>query len=49
MKSADALQLAAALVACADQTTRHSFVTLDTRLARAALQEGFSVPLFESE
>lgn len=43
LKAADALQLAAALVACGDQTTDHVFVTLDARLARAAAQEGFCV------
>lgn len=45
LKSADALQLAAALVACADATTEHGFITLDDRLGQAAMREGFAVPL----
>jgi predicted nucleic acid-binding protein len=41
--SADALQLAAALVACEDRPTSATFVTLDERQAAAARREGFSV------
>lgn len=44
LKSADALQLAAALVACSEAPTTHHFITLDEKLARAAQREGFVVP-----
>jgi uncharacterized protein len=43
IRAADALQLAAALVACNEQPGRLPFVTLDDRLAQAALAEGFEV------
>jgi predicted nucleic acid-binding protein len=43
LRSADALQLGAALVATADAPWRAHLVTLDTRLAEAARREGFSV------
>jgi hypothetical protein len=39
----DALQLAAALIACGYQPTRLDFVTLDNALASAARAEGFVV------
>lgn len=41
--SADALQLAAAIVASEDQPASLPFVTLDDRLAQAAEREGFVV------
>lgn len=41
--SGDALQLAAALTWCADRSEGHAFVTLDQRLAKSALAEGFEV------
>lgn len=43
LRSADAMQLAAALLACEDEPARLPFVTLDDRLAEAATREGFSV------
>ena len=43
LRSADAFQLAAALVACAEQTTGFGFFTADARLRQAALAEGFRV------
>jgi predicted nucleic acid-binding protein len=43
LSAADALQLAAALVALEERTRGFSFVTLDDRLAEAAAKEGFSV------
>lgn len=43
LRAADALQLAAALVACDEQPALLPFVTLDHRLADAARREGFSV------
>lgn len=44
LRAADALQLAAALVACEDDPSRlPSLVTLDDRLADAAVREGFTV------
>jgi len=43
LRAADALQLAAALVACMGDPEEFSFVTLDENLARAAKLEGFSV------
>lgn len=45
LKSADALQLAAALTLCFDQPQGHSFITLDKQLASAASKEGFEVEL----
>jgi predicted nucleic acid-binding protein len=48
LRAADALQLAAALVATNGQPSQLPFVTLDGRLADAARREGFSVdPLAE--
>lgn len=41
--SGDALQLAAALAWSADKPRGHAFVTLDVRLAKSALAEGFDV------
>lgn len=43
LTAADALQLAAALVACREQPETLEFVTLDKVLARAARLEGFPV------
>lgn len=43
LRTADALQLAAALAACADQPELLEVVTLDDRLAEAARREGFAV------
>lgn len=43
LRAADALQLAAALVACDGAPASLPFVCLDTRLREAALREGFSV------
>lgn len=43
LRSADALQLAAALVACGDDPSGFEFVCLDARLAEAARREGFRV------
>ena len=43
LRAADALQLAAALVACDEQPENLPFVTLDNRLAAAARAEGFTV------
>jgi predicted nucleic acid-binding protein len=43
LRSADALQLAASLVAAEDRPAELPFVTLDDRLAEAAHKEGFSV------
>lgn len=43
LKSSDALQLAAALVACLDNPWGHHFLTLDKELSQAALKEGFRV------
>ena len=43
IRSADAQQLAAALIASEDLTTRLEFVCFDNRLAQAARREGFSV------
>ena len=43
LRSADALQLAAAIVASEDQPASLPFVTLDDRLAQAAEREGFPV------
>jgi uncharacterized protein len=43
LRAADALQLAAALTAAEGQPDALGFVTLDERLARAAIREGFPV------
>jgi predicted nucleic acid-binding protein len=43
LRAADALQLAAAIVASEDQPATLPFVTLDDRLAQAAEREGFLV------
>jgi len=43
VRAADALQLAAALVACAERPNAVPFVTLDDRLAEAAGREGFRI------
>lgn len=43
LKSSDALQLAAALVACLDNPLGHHFISLDKNLAIAATKEGFKV------
>jgi predicted nucleic acid-binding protein len=43
LRAADALQLAAAIVASEDEPRTMSFVTLDERLALAASREGFPV------
>ena len=43
LRAADALQLAAALVACDERPHVLPFVTLDDRLGEAARREGFAV------
>ncbi|HET6201650.1 MAG TPA: type II toxin-antitoxin system VapC family toxin [Planctomycetota bacterium] len=43
LRTADAVQLASALVAVGDRPEGFSFVTLDARLAEAAEREGFEV------
>jgi predicted nucleic acid-binding protein len=43
LRAADALQLAAALIACGDDPASLPFVTLDHDLASAARNEGFNV------
>ncbi|HMM54516.1 MAG TPA: type II toxin-antitoxin system VapC family toxin [Candidatus Desulfobacillus sp.] len=43
LRSADALQLAAALVACEHRTGAWQFICLDARLCAAAEREGFKV------
>jgi len=43
LSAADALQLAAALVAVEERTRGFEFVTLDEKLAQAATREGFAV------
>jgi hypothetical protein len=43
LRAADALQLAAALVACDERSDMLAFVTLDDRLAKAARRGGFVV------
>lgn len=43
LRAADAMQLAAALLACEDEPARLPFVTLDDRLGEAASREGFTV------
>jgi predicted nucleic acid-binding protein len=42
LSAADAMQLAAALVACSDRPEVLPFVTLDRQLARSAQLEGFT-------
>ncbi len=43
LRAADALQLAAALIACGDDPIGFDLVTLDARLGEAARREGFTV------
>ena len=43
LRAADAMQLAAALLACEDEPSRLPFVTIDDRLADAAAREGFTI------
>ncbi len=43
LRAADAMQLSAALLACEDEPSRLPFVTIDDRLAEAAVREGFTV------
>jgi predicted nucleic acid-binding protein len=43
LRAADALQLAAALVACGEEPERLPFVVLDEELAAAAEKEGFLI------
>ena len=43
LRAADALQLAAALVACEEEPMGETLVSLDQRLREAAIREGFSV------
>jgi uncharacterized protein len=43
LTAADALQLAAAIIACNHQPTRLDFLSLDYNLNRAARREGFQV------
>jgi uncharacterized protein len=43
LRTADALQLSAALVAVGDRTAGHEFVCADVRLREAAAREGFVV------
>jgi predicted nucleic acid-binding protein len=43
LRAADALQLAAAIIACGEQTMNVHFLTADARLAKAAETEGFEV------
>lgn len=49
LRAADALQLAAAIIAAEDQPPALPFVTLDERLAEAADREGFPVVRFDRE
>lgn len=44
LRAADAVQLAAALVATADRPRNHEFIALDVRLREAAQREGFNAP-----
>lgn len=44
LRAADALQLAAALVACGNEPTALPFVSSDQQLREAAAKEGFPVP-----
>lgn len=48
LRAADALQLAAALLASREQPNDVGFVTLDIRLAEAAEREGFPVLMHET-
>jgi predicted nucleic acid-binding protein len=43
LRTADALQLAAAIVVAEEEPASVPFVTLDDRLAQAAEREGFSI------
>ncbi|MEM7199957.1 MAG: type II toxin-antitoxin system VapC family toxin [Planctomycetota bacterium] len=43
LRAADALQLAAALAGCVDDTRGFEFVSLDDRLSDAARREGFTL------
>lgn len=43
LRAADAMQLAAALVAVSDRPAGHDFVSADARLRQAASREGFRV------
>jgi len=43
LRAADSLQLAAALVWCAERAARRTFICADQRLAQAAKSAGFSV------
>ena len=43
LRAADAMQLAAALVAVSDRPRGHDFVCTDRRLSEAALREGFRI------
>ena len=43
LRAADALQLAAALIWCEEQSAGEAFVCLDERLREAARREGFSL------
>lgn len=43
LRAADAMQLAAALIAVSDRPTGHEFICADGRLRRAAAREGFRV------
>ncbi len=45
LRAADALQLAAAIIAADGSTSSLAFMTLDGRLAEAADREGFELPL----
>lgn len=49
LRSADALQLAAALVWCGERTAGAGFVCLDDRLRDAASREGFTVLPYSDE
>jgi hypothetical protein len=44
LRAADALQLAAALVACSQEPVALPFLSADHRLREAAAKEGFPVP-----
>lgn len=43
LRSADAFQLAAALVWCANRPRNRTFITMDDKLALAAEEAGFSL------
>jgi predicted nucleic acid-binding protein len=47
LQTADALQLAAALVAAEDDPTSQEFLTLDDRLKKAAQLHGFRDPVMD--